>query len=352
MPYAAEISRSNPTCFLFLVDQSGSMAKPFGGRPGKTKAQGVADAINGLLQNLVLKSTKSEGIRDYFRVGVLGYGATVGPAFGGDLVGQGLIRIKEIADRPLRVEERVKESEDGAGGTREQKIKFPIWFEPIGEGRTPMCRALTIAREIVSDFLKEFPASYPPLLFNISDGMGTDGSPEPIATSLKNLASKDGNLLLFNAHLSSHDGPAIEFPDKESALPNDYARMLFRMSSLLPAKMLAAARNEGLLVPEDARGFAFNADLACVIRFMDIGTVVTQTLSNPPKNFYEVLQVSPSAEPEVIAAAYRGLACKYHPDRNSDPSAQITIRLLNEAHEVLSDPARRKAYDQKQARER
>ena len=53
MPYEAEISRVNPTCFLFLVDQSGSMAEPFGGESGKTKAQGVADAINRLFQTLV-----------------------------------------------------------------------------------------------------------------------------------------------------------------------------------------------------------------------------------------------------------------------------------------------------------
>ena len=80
MPYTAEISRSNPSCYLFLVDQSGSMAKPFGGEKDKTKAQGVADAINRLLQNLVLKCTKSQAVRDYFHVGVIGYGAKFGPA--------------------------------------------------------------------------------------------------------------------------------------------------------------------------------------------------------------------------------------------------------------------------------
>ena len=53
MPYTAEISRVNPTCFLFLIDQSGSMAERFGGEAGKTKAEGVADAINRLLQTLV-----------------------------------------------------------------------------------------------------------------------------------------------------------------------------------------------------------------------------------------------------------------------------------------------------------
>lgn len=94
MAYSAEISRTNPACFLFLIDQSGSMQEvlaPADIQPmaeptfvdgksyshtasGKTKADAVADAINRLLQNLVLLCAKPEGVRDYFHIGVLGYG--------------------------------------------------------------------------------------------------------------------------------------------------------------------------------------------------------------------------------------------------------------------------------------
>ena len=55
MAYTAEISRANPTCFLLLVDQSGSMAERFGGESGKSKAEGVAEAVNRLLQTLVAR---------------------------------------------------------------------------------------------------------------------------------------------------------------------------------------------------------------------------------------------------------------------------------------------------------
>jgi hypothetical protein len=276
MPYAAEISRTNPTCFLFLVDQSGSMSKPFAGPAGKTKSQGVADAINRLLQNLVLKSTKSEGTRDYFYVGVIGYGAEIGSAFGGALAGQKLVPISEIANKPLRLEERSKKLDDGAGGIDEQKIRFPVWFEPKAEGKTSMCRALAVARESISEFLKQFPFCYPPVVINITDGRATDGSPDPPAAALTSLASKDGNVLLFNACLSSCQAQAIEFPDAEDSLPDDYARILFRMSSLLPVKSHAAARAEGFRVTDATRGFVFNADLVSVIRFIDIGTKATE----------------------------------------------------------------------------
>jgi curved DNA-binding protein CbpA len=62
-------------------------------------------------------------------------------------------------------------------------------------------------------------------------------------------------------------------------------------------------------------------------------------------NYYEILQVSRNAEPEVIKAAFRGLAFKYHPDRNRDTGSNDRMKSLVEAYEVLSDPERRRLYD-------
>ena len=116
MPYAAELSRTNPTCLVFLIDQSSSMAEPFGAQPEKPKAQGVADGINRLLQNLVLKCAKADGIRDFFHVGMIRYGGRVESAFGGPLAGGTLVPVSKIANNPLRVELRTRKVDDGAGG--------------------------------------------------------------------------------------------------------------------------------------------------------------------------------------------------------------------------------------------
>ena len=62
-------------------------------------------------------------------------------------------------------------------------------------------------------------------------------------------------------------------------------------------------------------------------------------------DFYRVLQVDPSADQEVVEAAYRRLARKYHPDLNPDADAGALMRQLNEAYAVLKDPARRAEYD-------
>jgi molecular chaperone DnaJ len=59
-------------------------------------------------------------------------------------------------------------------------------------------------------------------------------------------------------------------------------------------------------------------------------------------DLYDVLQVSPHAEVEVIRAAYRALARKYHPDHGGDARRMV---VLNEAWDVLGDPTRRAAYD-------
>jgi hypothetical protein len=274
MAFSAEISRTNPTCLLFLVDQSSSMDGPFGGQPGKKKSEGVADAINRLLQNLVLKCAKADGVRDYFHVGVIGYGEDVGPKLAGTSQDRPLAPISAVANNPIRLEQRTRTVDDGAGGLVEQTFRFPVWFEPTAGGKTPMNAAVELAQAIVSDFIATYPDCFPPLVLNLTDGKPTDANPLDAAVALKGTKSTDGNVLMFNAHLSGSPVPPVCFPDVEAAVPEKYGKLLFRMSSILPPKLMAAARDEGFAIAGPARGFVFNADLVAVIRFLDIGTRV------------------------------------------------------------------------------
>lgn len=273
MPYSAEISRGNPSCFLFLIDQSGSMADVFAsGESTRRKCEGVADAVNKLLQNLVIKCAKEEGVRDYFHVGVIGYGATVGSAYGGQLAGRDLVPISEIGNLPARIEERTRKVEDGAGGLVEQSIRFPIWFDPTANGGTPMCQAFGGAATLLESWVSQHPNGFPPVVINISDGEATDGDPSAPAEKIKQIRTADGAVLLFNLHLSAATGVPIEFPDSENNLPDRFAQLLFRMSSVLPSHMRDQARSERYAVTDGSRGFVFNADLVSVIKFLDIGT--------------------------------------------------------------------------------
>src|SRR5256714_8591686 len=65
------------------------------------------------------------------------------------------------------------------------------------------------------------------------------------------------------------------------------------------------------------------------------------------KDYYEILGVKKSASVEDIRKAFRKLARKYHPDVNpGDKAAEEKFKALSEANEVLSDPKKRKIYDQ------
>src|SRR3989454_6171642 len=65
------------------------------------------------------------------------------------------------------------------------------------------------------------------------------------------------------------------------------------------------------------------------------------------KDYYEILGVKKSASTEDIRKAFRKLARKYHPDVNpGDKTAEEKFKALSEANDVLSDPKKRKIYDQ------
>lgn len=67
--------------------------------------------------------------------------------------------------------------------------------------------------------------------------------------------------------------------------------------------------------------------------------------ANGHRTAYQVLQLDPAADPEVVEAAFKRLALKYHPDRSTAPDAADRMRELLEARDLLTDPARRRAYD-------
>lgn len=279
MPYSAEISRTSPTAILFLLDQSASMQDAFGGAEQRgdaapSKARVLADVVNRLLQNLILRSAKEDGVRDYFYVGVIGYGdrvqSLIQPAEGYGTAG--LVPISHLAERPLRIEERIQQGPEGYGSP-ERRVKVPVWFDPHAKNGTPMCQALDLAARHVRQWIDLHPHGFPPIVVNITDGEATDGDPLRYARELRTFATDDGEVLLFNIHLSTAEDAPVELPDALAELPDDeYAVQLFQMSSVLPFSMRAAAEQEGYHVTMDSRGFVFNADPASLVRFLEVGT--------------------------------------------------------------------------------
>jgi hypothetical protein len=240
---------------------------------GRSKAAFVADVLNKTLYTLITSCSKSDGVRNYFDVGVIAYaGSQVASGFGGTLSGDIVHPIQAISENTLRVEERKRKVDDGAGGIVELKTKFPVWFDPKSEGGTPMRAALGKTIEAVGGWCEQHPGSYPPTILHVTDGQSTDGAPEEMADGLRRISTKDGQALLFNLHVNTAAGLEIVFPTAETDLNDEYSRMLYRMSSPLPAHLAKFAVDKGYTIADGSRGFIFNGDPQCVVDFFEIGT--------------------------------------------------------------------------------
>ncbi len=272
MTYSRRIDRHHPALIILLVDQSDSMGEQVAGG-GTSKAQAVAEHINTLLYELVLRCVKTphEPPRAYFYVSVLGYSTTES---GESIIesaltvagADGVASTTDLAAKPLRIRSHTEPT----GGT----INAPVWVEPVGRGGTPMCAALNQAGRLAAGWIARHPAAFPPVVVNVSDGEATDGDPAVWASRLRGLSTSDGSALLFNLSLSADATHASLFPSDAGGLPNRYAAKLFHMSSVLPTSMIDIARAQGIPVRSDARGFAFNADIKALALFLNVGTAI------------------------------------------------------------------------------
>lgn len=271
MSYAAPISRANPACIVFLVDQSASMADSLGPPDDdgehSSKSEVVAQVLNEMLYELCIRSAKVDRTEDYFEVAVVGYGHQVASAFTGELEGRDLVPISTLAASPARFESRALRASDWT-----RVVRVPVWVEPRAAGPTKMGLALRIATSLIDRFLRLHPDCFPPLVVNLTDGEPTDGDPADLVRDLCARTSTDGAALLFNLHLGSGRARPVLFPDDRLLLPDAPSRALFELSSPLPSPMRTLAIAMGLTVSDRSRGFAYNADLSAIVRFLDIGT--------------------------------------------------------------------------------
>jgi hypothetical protein len=271
MSYQAEISRASPTAIMMVMDQSTSMSQRLKG--GQSKAAFLADVLNKTLYTIITSCSKSDGVRDYFHVGVVAYGGEdVRNGFLGELNGDALHAVSRLAEAPLRVESRTRKVAGPNGDVAEQAVRFPIWFEPRSRGKTSMCAGLKLAMEILEQWCDAHPSAFPPTVLHVTDGHPSDGNPEPIADQLKSISTDDGGCLLFNLHVDVGEGNSLIFPNDERVLKDRFGKALFRMSSLLPPHALEGAARKGYDVRPGARGFVFNAGIEAMADFFDIGT--------------------------------------------------------------------------------
>jgi len=281
MSYEQEIGEKRPTCYLFVIDQSGSMEEIMDG--GVTKAKFVADVTNKTIQQFITACRVKEGettrIKNRYDIGILGYGNdNIASGFGHGLASKIIWPLSDIGNpENYHAEERTVKESDGQGGIVDVPKKFPVWYEPKSSGNTPMRQALTKAAELLVEWCDAHPENYPPTLIHVTDGESTDGDPEDVSTAIKQLHTNDGECLFFNLHVSKNAGERQVFPVSEDTLPDSYGKLLFRMSSTIPEKMAQYAAAHGIPnVTPSAKFFAYKADIETIVKFYDIGTRANQ----------------------------------------------------------------------------
>ncbi len=270
--YTLVVNEQYPTCFVFLLDQSRSMNEKITGSE-KAKKQAVADLVNNALNNIVNVLTGAGGYRDSVFVSVIGYS--------GNKVGSAFLQSNSESAMPISKVVRMKIGA-GASGGHDSRIRMRRWIEPKAQGLTPMLGALETAKQVVSDFLADHQVCLPPIVINITDGQATDssGKLESIsvlknaAAELCSLKSTNGNVLLFNAYISSSPSKQVQFPNAIEMIADKYGRFIFEISSVVPKQFRDnwASKDKDSLILEGSRGFLCNANEAGLMNLIKLGT--------------------------------------------------------------------------------
>ena len=283
--YSQSITRTHRTAFVLLIDTSGSMAEDilFRGLP-VSKAEAVATITNELIFELIERARRSDGVRNYYDIAILGYGGEnqVRSLLGHDE--PRFVAIDELAARTVEKRISTLELRLPNGSIALRDIQQPQWIKPQAMGETPMLDALRMARDLMSTWIND-PAnadSFPPMIFHITDGVATDAVAEDlldVAAQIRSLRTTDGEVLLLNMHVSNQHDHGMIFPTpEEGATLRGEAALLYALSSSMPAgfRPIIESHKTGERATT-YRGMGFNASMAELITMLDIGSISVKT---------------------------------------------------------------------------
>ncbi len=246
-----------------------------------TKAEMVASVTNDLIAELIERSRRSEGIRDYYDVAVVGYS---GDGVNSMLGHESYLSIAQIAQMEVEYRDVEREYMLSDGSARLFRHHLRSWIEAKACGSTPMYEALLSVNEIVEEWSSKEQnwGSFPPIIFNITDGESTDCDYEDIveiSSKIKAQATSDGEALLFNVHIASMlSKRSLLFPSLEeiaqwSESPRS-AQSLYRAASPLPPLFreafcdLRGGRYEG-----EVKAMSFNCSVSELVTLLNIGSI-------------------------------------------------------------------------------
>ncbi len=279
--YTAQITRNTPTAFIFLIDQSVSMQK-YTTLYGEEMpmAEAVARIVNHQLNELVLRCIKGSETRDYYDIAIIGYGENAYSGWKGELEGRDFVKPSELKEHPYKKITTKKETRTRKG-VKVVEIEEVQWIEAEAtEGWTRVHHAFEKAKGLLDEWMEKHHDKdcYPPTIINITDGEFNGATKEYVlqqANELKSMFTNDGNVILFNIHISANKAVCVTCPaSKDEVSFSSLATTMYEMSSLLPMRYsdrIADLRGDG--TPNNRyTAMSINADMSTLIQLMDIGT--------------------------------------------------------------------------------
>lgn len=243
-----------------------------------SKAEVVSMVVGRLIDELILRSHRDGGYRYYYDIALLGYsGESVYSLLGNEIM---FYPITILAGREVPRTTYALSYRTLRSGNHTFQEEVSLWVEPAAHGATPMYKMICAATELVAEWCakEENGKSFPPLVFNITDGEASDANYDMLrgaAHRLQNTGTSDGNTLFVNVHISSDTGHApILFPNiHEVPLSIRHAHLLMDMSSVMPEPLhpyISECRAGFSKPPYIA--MSYNASMSELVAMLNIGS--------------------------------------------------------------------------------
>ena len=279
--YQRGITHLNRSAVIIAIDCSLSMQDWCYLHNTRMRKMDAASLIaNFALDELVVRATRGNDIRNYYDIAVIGYSGDGVEVLHGDENSQ-LANIKSLFESLPQPTCYNIVQQDSNGNKVSVPLTLHEWVEPKACGTSPMYEAMVQIKSMLTDWCDNphNRDSFPPLVINISDGGCNDADYNDIvdiAKDIKELHTFDGSTLFVNIYLATDEGQnncSIVFPEEEETIADEQERLLYEMSSTLPEELEHVIYELSRHKCHRARKcFARNASICEVLAFANIGT--------------------------------------------------------------------------------
>lgn len=259
MSYKKEMTINHPGLIMMLIDSSGSMISSHQGN--YSKIQSAINSHNRAILELLVLNTGKEGIKNKCDVVAIEYGNNTR-----------VIHQKDLITFANESDQLTTSPMNSDGGI----IDVPMYLPNLkAGGGTPMSQAFEMAYQKAIVFCQNNPDSCPPLILNITDGAPNNSvTTAEIIKKCQSLSTNDGNVLVFNFHISNNGSGEVLFPIDRNELLDSTGKFLYDTASVAPMSLVERGAAQGLSIKENSKLMVSNASATTLTKVILFGSTV------------------------------------------------------------------------------